>query len=402
MYLIKLAWDNLWYNRKRTISMLLLIALALSSTQLFKGYVEYSAQGMKIGYVYASGHFQIAKKGFWDELTSATMLDENDLTKIETVLAKHLKHIASVEPILDFNGIIGNEKTSAIFFGRAYEHSEANSNVKEGVPVFAGEDAVILGSGLAKRLGIYDLSGEPYVNIMSVLGSSGMSLGSFTVNGTTQVGVPQVDNGLVITSRQAALHLFGLSNAASTIQIRLERDNRLDEQIQNLKQKFKSENLEVEIRDWKELNPSYEQIVNYQLTQFYVLSLILSLFVFVALMQTLSTNFLERLPEFGTMDAIGMKKKTIARLLSWEVIFLALLGILAGIFFSFLFKYFFDVLQIKVIPPGRTVGYVVEFYLTLPDVFFSSLFIFMTCLLSTVFPVREVLKKQAIQLMGHV
>lgn len=170
---------------------------------------------------------------------------------------------------------------------------------------------------------------------MSVLGSSGMSLGSFTVNGTTQIGVPQVDNELVITFRQAVLNLFGLSNAASNIQIRLEENNRLHEMIETLKQKFANENLEIEIRNWKELNPSDKQIVNYQLAQFYVPTLILSLFIFVALMQTLSTNFLERLPEFGTMDAIRMKKKTIAHLLSLEVILLAFLGILAGIFFSF-------------------------------------------------------------------
>lgn len=61
---------------------------------------------MKVGYVYASGHFQIAK--------STMLLGKNDLGKITSILAS-TKNIASVEPILDFSGIMGNEKTSAIF-----------------------------------------------------------------------------------------------------------------------------------------------------------------------------------------------------------------------------------------------------------------------------------------------
>lgn len=406
MYLVKLAFDNLWYNTRRTIFSIVLISLALVAIVLYKGYVEYSSRGLKIGFIEKSGHLQIAQKGFWDVEDSLHILKKADLLKISNILQKQ-KGVSAIEPVLEFNGIIGNEKRSTIFFAYAYEHPETNSNVNNGMPVFAEDNSVVLGEGLAKFLGANDFSTDSdgnlqnigYVNIMSILEDSGMSLASFEVAGTTKTGVVQVDNALVITSRKAALELFGMEDSASFVQVLLEDDNRLHEWITKIKSQFAKEDMNIEIRTWQELNPAYNEISNYFLTQFYVISSILLLFVFVALVQALSTNFLERLPEFGTLEAIGMKKTILSRLLFLEAAFLSLWGIGFGIFFSFLMKWLFSFLQIRIFPPGYSTGYVLDFFLTIPDVFFSALFIFMSCILAAVFPVWNVIRKQSVELM---
>lgn len=414
---VKVAWDDLWYNTRRTIFSIALIALALSAIVLYKGYVEYSSRGLKLGFIEKSGHFQIAKKGFWevgkktktDAEDSSHILSKKDLSVINNILKKQ-KGISSIEPILEFNGIIGNEKNSTIFFAYAYEHPETNSNIKKGVPVFAGDNSLVLGEGLAKFLGADDFSTDKdgnvkntsYVNVMSVLEESGMSLATFAVSGTTQTGVVQVDNALVITSRQAALELFGMDNSASFLQVVLENEKNLSKIITAIKKNFADKNIDIEIRTWWQLNPAYDEIKNYFLTQFYVISTILLLFVFVALVQALTTNFLERLPEFGTLEAIGMKKSLLQRLLFLEAAFLSFIGIACGLIFSFLFRYLFSLLQIKIYPPGYSTGYVLEFFLTFPDTLLSVIFIFFTCILAAIFPVWYVMKKEAVELIRTI
>ena len=51
MYLIKLAFNNLKYNFRRTISLISLITMSAASIILYQGYVEYCREGMASGYI---------------------------------------------------------------------------------------------------------------------------------------------------------------------------------------------------------------------------------------------------------------------------------------------------------------------------------------------------------------
>ena len=117
MLLINLAWNNLWYNKKRTFLQLLLILVTLASLILYKGYVDYSKEGMALGFIEKSGHIQILAK------ESEGFLNHVDLEKLISFL-RSFPDVASIESVLHFSGIIGNEKTSTIFWGEAFDHPE--------------------------------------------------------------------------------------------------------------------------------------------------------------------------------------------------------------------------------------------------------------------------------------
>lgn len=109
--LINLAWNNLWYNKKRTILQFILIIITLTALILYKGYVDYSKEGMALGFIEKSGHLQIKSK-------TSEYLSPDDLYKINSKLREE-SEVNKIEAVLKFSGIIGNENISTIFLGRS-------------------------------------------------------------------------------------------------------------------------------------------------------------------------------------------------------------------------------------------------------------------------------------------
>lgn len=159
---------------------------------------------------------------------------------------------------------------------------------------------------------------------------------------------------------------------------------------------------EYQIKSWLELNPSYSQVNAMNEMQYRIISIIMCVLVFVSLTQSLSTAFNERLYEFGTLEAIGLKKLNLILLLIMEVILLILLGLALGLTFSKIFDFVVTRSKIIFIPPGYSEGFLLRFYITFKNIIFSCFFIFATCLLAMIVPVINVLKNTVVRLMNHV
>lgn len=335
--LINLAWSNLWYNKKRTILQFLLILITLAALILYKGYIDYSKEGMSLGFIEKSGHLQIKSK-------NSEYLNPEDLNKLVSKLNEKTE-VYKLESVLNFSGIIGNENVSAIFWGEAYDNPDKKYGVCEGTPVFPNSENLVLGKVLADNLGIN--SPDEYVNILTNSPNSGMSLSSFSVSGFTDTGIPENDAGLVIASRQTIIDFLGEENIASHIQVFLKKNK----DLQCFESAIKEEFPEYEIKNWIELNPSYNQVNSMNEMQYKVVSIIMCILVFVSLTQSLSTAFNERLYEFGMLESIGLKKLKISLMLYIEVLFLVIIGVILGLIFSELTNLIIRACNIEFIPP---------------------------------------------------
>lgn len=385
--LINLAWSNLWYNKKRTILQFLLIIITLTALILYKGYVDYSKEGMSLGFIEKSGHLQIKSK-------NSEYLSPEDLYKLDSKLSENFG-VNKLEAVLKFSGIIGNENISTIFWGEAYDNPDKRYGVCEGSPVFPNSENLVLGKNLAENLGIDSL--DEYVNILTNSPNSGMSLSSFSVSGLTDTGIPENDEGLVIASRQSIIDFLGEEDIASYIQVFLKRNT----DLKNFEIRIKKEFPEYEIRNWIELNPSYNQVNSMNEMQYKVVSIIMCILVFVSLTQSLSTAFNERLYEFGMLESIGLKKVKISLMLYLEVLFLFIFGVILGLIFSEFTNLIISACNIEFIPPGYSAGFILKFYITKINVITSIVFIFVTCFLALLIPIKNVLRNTVVNLMNR-
>lgn len=389
MLIINLAWNNLWYNKKRTTLQLLLILITLSALILYRGYVDYAREGMALGFIEKSGHIQISS------VEDGKILNSIDLEKINLFL-KNVSEIEKIETVLNFSGIIGNEQKSTIFWGQAFDNPETRYGIVKGEPAFSNSESIVLGKLLADSLNISPEKNN-IVNILTNSNNSGITMSSFTVVGLTDTGIPENDEGLLIAPRKTIIEFLGEDNIASCIQIKLKETkftNRIEKQLTDSFPEFK-------IQNWQELNPSYNQVNSMNEMQCIVISIIMCILVFVSLTQSLSTAFNERLYEFGMLEAIGLKKIKIFFLLYAEVFFLVFIGIILGLFNSVFLDYFISLCRFEFIPPGYSSGFILNFFITYKNIIGSILFIIGTSFFAILIPINNVKKSTVVKLMNH-
>ena len=228
-----------------------------------------------------------------------------------------------------------------------------------------------------------------------------MLTGSFEVSGWLDTGAPQNDTGLVIVSRSALLDFFELKDSASYMRIYLHKDTDMPAAQAALDSYFAEHQLPYQTQNWKELNPSWKQISSLFRNQSSFISIILYILIFTALTQSLSASFMERIGEFGTMEAIGLKRSSVMQMLVLEVCLISLAGIIGGIVLAQLGNSLTEIGNITMTPPGYTRAYRLSFYITLPAILTTQLFIFLTGIIAVLHPMYTICKHSTVQLIHY-
>lgn len=400
MYLIKLSFNNLKYNFRRTISLIALITMSAATIILYQGYVEYCREGMASGYINNSGHIQIADKNYWETSDdSGCYINKKELSELYAVLNQNPK-IKFYDSVLEFGGLIGYNNNSSVFWGKGYDHPEKYYGAFKGLPVFEGDEGILLGKNLAQKLNInFDIEDE-YVSVMCNSPESGIALGSLELQGLVDTGIPQNDSGLLISTRQTALNVLDMEEAASYIQVYFQNneDINLKDEIQKKMNEISSS---LVIKDWQELNPSYKQVNDMNEAQFFIISLLIGVLIIISIMQTLVTAFLERMGEFGTLESIGMKKKEIITMLFLEMLYMFIISSLLAIIITLSINKVTEVFNLTMTPPGYDVSYPLFFLLIPKKMFLAFCFVLICCLTASVFPIISIYKNSAIKLINR-
>lgn len=397
MFLIKSAWDNIVFHAKRSILSVLLIAVASAALLLYRGFVAYSEQGLALNFIAESGHIQVRIKDA-DENGHTALLSKKDLQDVQA-LYKTIHAIKNYDSVLQFQGIIGTEDQSSVFWASGYDNPQS-LGATEGIPVFADSQDIVLGKTLFEKLKL-NIQETPFVNIMASIGHSGMVTGSLPVSGYLDTGIPENDAGLVIACRRAIIDFFELEDCASYNRLFLQKEADLPQVQAILNAYFKEHALHFETKNWKELHPSWAQISGLFNTQFSVISAILCILIFIALTQSLQSSFMERIAEFGTMEAIGLKRSSIIFMLMFEVCMLSVAGIIAGILLAGLGNTVTDTFNIMMVPPGYSKGYRLHFFITLHAVYRTQSFIFLTVISAVLYPIYTINKHSTVQLIHY-
>lgn len=436
MFLLKSVWDNILFHAKRSFLSVLLITIASSAMLLYRGFVEYSEQGLALSFISNSGHIQVSMKsaadpqhtgtgntantdvntantdintantdtitntnsGNSDRNTGTALLSARDMETLRSIYAD-MPVVKYSDAVLNFQGIIGTDTDTAVFWGAGYD-SPQTLGATEGIPVFAGDQSLVLGKGLFETLKL-STAQEPFVNLMSSIGDSGLLTGSFKVSGWLDTGTPQNDAVLVIASRSALLDFFELKDSASYMRVYLHKDTDMPAAQAALDSYFAEHQLPYQTQNWKERNPSWEQISGLFRNQSSFISIILYILIFTALTQSLSASFMERIGEFGTMEAIGLKRSSVMQMLVLEVCLISLAGVIGGIVLAQLGNSLTETCNITMTPPGYTRAYRLNFYITLPAILTTQLFIFLTGIISVLHPMYTICKHSTVQLIHY-
>lgn len=331
--MIKLAWRNLWRNKRRTLITIASVFFAVMLAILMRGYHGGAWASLLENVLHShTGYLQVHAKGYWNEKTLDYTLEWND--SLQHAILKN-KGVKTVIPRVESFALaaVGEKTKGVIVVGiePALEDcfTRLSAKMVKGAILNANDNAVLLSQRLAKFLNIN--VGDTLTLISQ--GYQGTSAaGIFPVKGIVKLPSPEWDNQLVYLPLNTAQNFYSLEGRLTSIVVDLKKINRLDNVASHLAAQLNKEKYEV--MTWKEmLVELYQQYISDESGGKILLALLYIIIGF-GIFGTVMMMTAERSREFGVLIAVGMKQRRLVSLICSEMFFISLLGVITGMIVS--------------------------------------------------------------------
>ncbi|MBU2491485.1 MAG: ABC transporter permease [Bacteroidetes bacterium] len=401
--LIKLAWRNIWRNKRR--SLLTLCAI------VFATFASVAMRGMQIGTYELnisnavnmfSGYLQLQKKGYQQNpsLNKNFKYTNNIKEKLESD-----ENVISFAPRVYADGLISykdnslgaaifgidpqKEKTTATFINRindgrfftttdSYEivlGTKLMQNLKAGI----GDDIVILAQGFDGSLG----------NL------------KFKIVGTVKMGMQEFDASTAFIGLETAQELVAMYGRIHALAIKVNDISLVEPVKTELVEKI--DDPDLVLLSWDEIMSDFKQSIELDNVSGIFMLLILIVIVAFGILNTVLMSVTERFNEFGIILSIGMPQIKLVSLVFIETLFLTMIGVIIGDVIGWFINY---MLILNPIEFGGELGRIYEEYGFLPrmestntiSIFINTtLTIVIVSLLSSLYPAYRTYKLEPLK-----
>jgi putative ABC transport system permease protein len=342
--IIKLAWRNIWRNKKRSMLTIAAISFALLLTNFMRGQqIGTYAKNITMAVNVFSGYLQIQNKGFQDNPSLRKSIHYTDDLKSDI---NNLDDIKSFTPRIYSFGLLGYKDNSvgAALFGLdpKTEETVTNLNTKVIEGEFLRDDAiwdVVLGVKMIKNLGAK--LGDTIV-ILSNGYDGSMGNEKFRIGGISKMGSTEFDNGSVFMHFKAAQQLLFMGDKVSVIAVSLHNSEMIEiakNSIDSLISTKAYSDQKMRVLDWGEVMPSFKQSIDFDRISGMIFMGLLILVVAFGIVNTILMSVTERFKEFGVMLAIGTHHTKLVSIVFWETVLLTCYGLIFGTILGFIANY---------------------------------------------------------------
>ncbi len=328
LVLLKIAWRNLWRNKRRTLitvaSIFFGVLLSTFMTSMQEG--TYSKMIDNVVGFY-SGYIQIQNPGYWDNKTiDYTFTPGDTLNRILSGDPDITSFVARLESfsLMSF----GNNTKGAALIGidpeKENKMTRLSGWIAEGSYLKPGDDGIILAINLAKNLNIS-------VNDTLVLISQGYhgasAAGLFPVRGILKFPAPAMNNLGGYIDIDAARDFFSVPGKNTSLVLMVSDYSRVNQINNNLARAIGDR---YKLMTWDEMDPLTKNMIDADRSGAYIAKGILYTLIGFGIFGTVIMMIAERRKEMGVMIAVGMQKGRLALVLFCETILMGLTGVLAG------------------------------------------------------------------------
>lgn len=403
MWLLNLAWKNLWRNKQRTLITMAAVFFAVILTtvvsSLQKGVFQNLIQNLVSFY---SGYIQVHKKGYWNEQTLENTFRQDAETerKIRTDPL-----ITGIAPRLESFALAASIELTkgCLVVGMVPEEENKVTRLREklvnGNYLQPEDESVLISEGLSRRLKLrlgdtLVLIGQGY--------HGATAAGKFPVKGILRFGSPELNNKTVFLPLRATQTLYSAENQLSSYVLSVSNPDNLDKITERVRYLIGDQ---YEVMKWEEMMPDIKQHIRTDTASMSIIAGVLYILVCFGIFGTLLMMMVERRFELGMLVAVGMKKIWLCLLMLAESVFTVLCGCVLGILASVPL-----VIYLKVNPITFS-GKMAEIYerfgfepifpaSTDPEIFLNqALIILLLALLLSLYPVVKVLQLDPVQAM---
>lgn len=330
MLILKLAWRNIWRNRRRSILTILAIFFAtfLSVATRSMQYGTY-AHNIKTAIEMFPGYIQIQKQGFQTNPSlHKSFLVDSDLIAI----LNNTKQIKAWSPRVYSAGLASfkdNSLGAMIFaFNPELENrtTTLSSRLKEGS--FISNETpndIVVGYKMLENL-------KAKIGDTIVLLTNGfdgaMNSMKFRICGTLRMGSEEFDGMAIFMNLISANELLAMNNRVNVIAISLNSIKEIPDVSSTLKSQIKDTSLSV--LSWEEILVDLKQSIEFDNSGNVIFLILLFIIVAFGILNTVLMSITERFREFGIILALGTKQSILLKTVFFENLFLTFIGIIIG------------------------------------------------------------------------
>jgi putative ABC transport system permease protein len=416
--LLRIAWRNLARNRRRSAATIGSIAIGAAAMLCFGQFVAQTVLEFQTGVVRNTGHLAVFRKGYYDfGGGNPAAYGISGYPALIAAIERDPElgpRLAVVTPRIDLNGVAGNFRIGAskTFFGAGVVPSDFTRmrqwdgyRLFERDPVLttgldpADPNVGVVGVGVARILG---LCGELHVancpappvavgpettgpapdldladlarrdapqgaaanatnatiDLLTATASGAPNVATLRIAAAESQGIRELDDNYVRLHFDLAQQLlYGRTEPrAVSIVIQLKRTQDLAAAKARLETLIAERGLELEVRDFRELNPFYAQGSQFLTSLFVFMAIIMGVIVLFTVVNTMSMTVLERTHEIGAARSMGWRRSAIRWQFILEGVMLGGLGVAAGLVAAQALGVLINLLHIRIVLPGSAQG----------------------------------------------
>ena len=335
---LKLAWRNLWRNKRRTLLVVAAMGMMMSFLVLYDGMLygfESAVYGNAIKL--SGGNIQIRAVGYEDSYSPNPMLPMgNGLDAVQAAESQ-----SGVEVALRHANTGGLVSNHAGFFSVSINGIEPEKEAPVN-PIFQeeflvdgqllkadDEDVVFIGKGLADAM---EIGVGDRITMSGKSTHEEMRQRTMTVIGIYDINLASFERQSVYVSLSEAQRLYDLGNNVTEVILYTEVTGKEDPIVKNLAASLGG----YEITTWKSAIPELSSTVELKNAVMTIFSAILLGIAAIGIFNILLMAIYERTQEIGLLGAIGLKPRQITFLFLLEGIMIGLVGAAVGFIMGYL------------------------------------------------------------------
>jgi ABC-type lipoprotein release transport system permease subunit len=330
--LFKLAWKNIWRNKKRTVIVSASIFFGVFFSSMMRSgqvgsfdYIIYSLAHMHLGYLQIQ-HPEFMEKRSLDNAIIADPVKLNQISKLAEVSAASYR--IETFALLSKDTLTHVAQTIGIDPLQENKLTALQERIVKGEFLKPGDKGVLIGDALAEKLQV----GAGDTLILFGSGYHGISAAALLeIQGILHFPIAVMNKTLLYMDMQQAQYIYSLPQMATNLVINLDNIEDLPAAFS----KIQSHKGETEtLLTWEELMPEIRQSMAMKYGSSYIMIGILYMVIGFGIFGVVMMMTLEREKEYGILNGLGMKKTKMVTVSILENLFMVSIGVLAGMLVS--------------------------------------------------------------------
>ncbi len=343
MFIAKLAWRNIWRNKRRSLIVIVSVVVGVSSSLLNDSFGVGIMNQMIDNLIKShDSNVQIYKSGFRENKKVIDVIPGKD--KILSLIGRFKNINGYSERVISFGLISSAANSSGVSIVGVRPELEKNvtdihKKIVSGRYLSYQRNEIVISKKVAEKLEVE--LGDKVVAVGSDIRGN-VSSQMFRVIGIYRSGISEYDNINVYVPLSDAQQMLNLGNNIHEIAVSIKDYRKSSELKEKILAELSNNNIDkmlYEVSTFQELMPMMMAFLDVYQQWSYIIYIIIGIAVLFGVVNTMLMTVMERINEFGVIMSIGIRNSKLVKMIIYESLFMGLIGTITGFIIGLLIYY---------------------------------------------------------------